>query len=106
MSVMQNSVSSRPISVQADLSQRLVLYRFDFLQKFWALPARAIQSDTDLFFPADPAALTSAISQNLPDFSGHSLGGCKPLKAVTVVALAFASLVGQVIYWRNHLIKF
>jgi polyferredoxin len=30
----------------------------------------------------------------------------RTLLAATVVALAFASLVGLMIYWRNHLIKF
>jgi hypothetical protein len=60
----QNPGQTQPPAVPEGLNRLLLLCRFDFRQKLWALPAQEFRRDADSIFPAHPAALASAISQN------------------------------------------
>jgi hypothetical protein len=83
MSVQPNPVRRQSLAVPAGLNRLLLLCRFDFRQKSWSLPACEIRGDYNSMFPADAAALASAISQTLSGFSDPSLGGATPEKTAT-----------------------
>jgi hypothetical protein len=63
MSNFQNPVPSQPLAVPAGLNRLLLLCRFDFRQKSWALPTGEFRRDSDSIFLAHSAALASAISR-------------------------------------------
>jgi len=83
MSVQQNQVRGQTLAIPAGLNRLLLLCRFDFQQKNWGLPSCEIRSDFNGLLAAEPAALASAISQTLSDFSDPSLGGANPAKTAT-----------------------
>jgi len=83
MSVQQNQVRGQTLAIPAGLNRLLLLCRFDFRQKSWGLPSCEIRGDFNCLLAADPAALASAISQTISDFSDPSLGGANPAKTAT-----------------------
>jgi hypothetical protein len=80
MSVLQNPVRHQPFARPANLNRWLLLCRFDFQQRSWGLPAWEVRRDSHAIVPAHSAALASAVSKNLSDFSDPSRGGTKPSK--------------------------
>jgi hypothetical protein len=70
----QNPVQSQPFAVPAGLTRLLLLCRFYFRQKSWGLPVWEIRRGRDSKFSAEAAALASAVSNAIFDFSAPSLG--------------------------------
>ena len=81
MSVLQHPVQPRSFAVPASLNRLLLLCRFDFRQRNWNLPLWEIHRDSNCVFPAQSAALASAISKNLSDFFDPSSKGVNPSKS-------------------------
>jgi hypothetical protein len=73
MSVQQNPATRQSFAVPANLNRLLLLCRFDFRQKTWGLPALENRRDCDFIFPANSAALTSAVGKSLKAAIRHSL---------------------------------
>jgi hypothetical protein len=80
MSFFRNTIRRQTLPAPAGLSRLLLQCRFDLQHKAWSLSSPDIRRDPALGFPADFAALATAISRVLANFSDPALGGANPSK--------------------------